>query len=231
MNTTTTTTTTNTNLSTNALDVRTQLYLLVDKMSIKLKSELDGALSKLLTISDEYDETNRIIMTLPCVKKLVGLTPVPALNISEALMNLMNYAEDEVLEEEEDEEEVDEEVLEEVLEEEVLEEVLEEDEVEEVLKEPVQNRVEMVIIEEVDEEEEEEEEDDDVSELEEVGEVEEEEEEVEGEGEGLQEVTIDGKLFYTTNTINGDIYGSDENGEPGEKVGVFVSGSPLFFGI
>lgn len=225
-------TTTNTNLSTNALDVRTQLYLLVDKMSIKLKSELDGALSKLLTISDEYDETNRIIMTLPCVKKLVGLTPVPALNISEALMNLMNYAEDEVLDDEVLEEEVDEEVLEEVLEEdevdeEVLEEVLEEDEVEEVLKEPVQNRVEMVIIEEVDEEEEEE--DDDVSELEEVGEVE--EEEVEGEGEGVEEVTIDGKLFYTTNTINGDIYGSDENGEPGEKVGVFVSGSPLFFGI
>jgi hypothetical protein len=77
-------------------NVRTKLHSIVDNMSNKLKLDLDDALNKLLTISDEYDETNRIIMTLPCVRKLVSnsgqnVTFVPKSNISDALLSLMDY--------------------------------------------------------------------------------------------------------------------------------------------
>ena len=278
-------------------DVRTKLHSIVDNMSHKLKLDLDNALLKLITISDEYDETNRIILTLPCVRKLVEKNAdavphsTPPLNISAALMSLMDYQEDvdvdveeeeeveepniviseptfnepiiadveEVVEESEeelsksrveiviteleqlleeqeelvDEEEVvvdfetDEELIdeeEEVVDEEVVdEEVVDEEVVDDVVVD--EEVVDDVVVDEeeeaVDDEEEEEVVDDEEEVVDEV--VEEEEE-----GESVFEVEIDGTMYYTTNTMNGDIYEADENGDPGDKVGEFVSGQPLF---
>jgi hypothetical protein len=254
-------------------DVRTKLHSIVDNMSHKLKLDLDNALLKLITISDEYEETNRIIMTLPCVRKLVEKNVdaiphfEPPLNISAALMSLMDYQEEEENHDQDHEEEEEEEdiviseptfnepiiaVMEEVLDEEAQEELSKSrveiviTELEQLLEEAGEQ--EAVVDEEVvdfgtDEEEEVVEEGEaepvveegEAEEEEVVEEGEAEEEEVveeemdeEEESESVFEVTIDGAMYYTTNTTNGDIYEADENGDPGDKVGEFVSGQPLF---
>ena len=50
----------------------------------------------------------------------------------------------------------------------------------------------------------------------------------EEEEESVEEVTIQGKRYYATNTKNGDIYEIDEDENPGEVVGKYVNGVPEF---
>ena len=103
----------------------------------------------------------------------------------------------------EEEEEEEEEEVEYV---EVEEEVVEEEE-----------EVEYVEVEESEEEEEEEEEED-----------EEEEEEEEDEEEEVFEVTIKGKKYYTTDTVNGEIYTILPDGDIGDEVGMYKNGVARF---
>ena len=104
-------------------------------------------------------------------------------------------------EEEEEEEEVEEEE----------EEVEEEEEEEE---------------EEVEEEEEDEEEEEEEDEEEE--EEEDEEEEEEEEEEEVEDVTINGKEYYATNTVDGDIYEKLKDDEIGDIVGYYKNKKPFF---
>jgi len=72
---------------------------------------------------------------------------------------------------------------------------------------------------------------DEVEEQDEVeqSEVEEQQDEEEqSEEESVEEVTIQGKRYYATNTKNGDIYDIDEDENPGEVVGKYVNGVPEF---
>ena len=76
----------------------------------------------------------------------------------------------------------------------------------------------------------EEEEEEEVEEEEEEVEVEEEEEEeveVEEEEE-VFEISIKGKLYYTTDTQNGEIYASLPNGDVGDVVGNYKNGVAVF---
>lgn len=87
---------TNTNANDNA-GLQDKLHQIVDRLSSNLKIELDSALKNLLTMSDEYDETNRIIMTLPIVRKFVQntCTTTNYINIvSNALESLKEYVGD-----------------------------------------------------------------------------------------------------------------------------------------
>ena len=280
-------------------DIQTRLHGLVDKMTTSLKSELDAVLKNLLDISDEYDETSRIILTLPCVKRAISTGPYPTTIFPDALANLREYEDegegdeladkDEVLAESELKEPVCEkerieivitEIVEPVLEEEevasveesVAEDALEEESVEdeedaleedvvdvedavEEVTEDVEEEDEEVEIEEEDVVDEEDEEVEEVEEevveeekaevVEEDEEVVEEDEEVEEEAVedsvadaevaeeedeegGVFEVEINGETYYTENEISGDIYNTDDNGDPDEIVGKFVEGVPVW---
>ncbi len=60
---------------------------------------------------------------------------------------------------------------------------------------------------------------------------EEEDEEVEEDVEVEEEVygiTINGKLYFTTNEVNGNVYSSTEDGDVGDEVGSFVNGKMVF---
>ena len=70
------------------------MHGLVDNISTRLKSELDVVLKNLLDISDEYDETSRIILTLPCVKRAMSATPPCQTHYSDALSSLKEYVGD-----------------------------------------------------------------------------------------------------------------------------------------
>ena len=141
--------------------------------------------------------------------------------------------EDEEVEEEEvDEVEVEVEVEEEEVEVEEEEVEVEEEEVE-VEEEEVEVEEEEVEVEEIEEEEEDvEEEEVEVEEDVEEEEVEVEEEEVEveaeGEEEGVYEVVIQNKKYYTTDETNGTIYTIEDNEEIGEEIGQFVNGKAIF---
>ena len=61
-----------------------------------------------------------------------------------------------------------------------------------------------------------------------AGETSEEEEvEVEDEEE-VFEVTIKGNTYYTSDAQNGEIYAIDEEGDPGDQIGMFKSGIAKF---
>ena len=47
--------------------------------------------------------------------------------------------------------------------------------------------------------------------------------------EEVYEITINGKSYYTTNEINGEIYGLDENGDVSLEVGAYKAGKPTFY--
>ena len=49
-------------------------------------------------------------------------------------------------------------------------------------------------------------------------------EEEEGQEEGVYEIEIDGKMYYTTNEQNGEVYEILEGDEVGDQVGKFVGG-------
>ena len=135
--------------------------------------------------------------------------------------------EDEVEGSDEEEEEEEEEGSDEEVEYEEEEEVeYEEEEVEYEEEEEVEYEEEEED-EEVEYEEEEveyeEEEDDEEVEYEEEEEVEYEEEE-----EEVYEVTIKGTKYFTSDSKSGEIYSIDLDGDPGDVVGKFVSGTPKF---
>jgi hypothetical protein len=144
--------------------------------------------------------------------------------------------EEEVVVEEEEEETEEEEVVveeEETEEEEVVveeeEEETEEEEGEVVVEEEEEETEEVVVEEEETEEEEGEvvvEEEEEETEEEEV--VEEEEETEEEEEEGVYEVEIDGKRYYTTNDVNGTIYALLSDDDIGDEIGKFVDGKATF---
>ena len=50
------------------------LHTIVDELATGLKTKLGGLLSELLNRSDDLDETNRIILTLPIVKNALSST-------------------------------------------------------------------------------------------------------------------------------------------------------------
>ena len=56
-----------------------------------------------------------------------------------------------------------------------------------------------------------------------------EEEEEEEEEEEVEEITINGKLYYCSNTTSGDIYKCEKDTSVGDKIGKFSNGTPLFF--
>ena len=122
---------------------------------------------------------------------------------------------------------------EEVEELEETEELEEAEEAEEVEEEDVEE-VEVEVEEEEDVEEVEVEEEEDVEEVEEVEEVEkveveEEEEDVEEtEEEEVFEIEIDDILYFTNDDENGEIYKIDSDGNPGDVVGNFKDGEPIF---
>ena len=143
--------------------------------------------------------------------------------------------EEEVEEEEVEEEEVEEEEAEEeeAEKEEVEEEEVEEEEVEEEEAEEEEAEEEEAEEEEAEEEEEEEEaekeEEEEEAEKEEVEEEEAEEEEAAEEEAEVYEVNINGKTYYTSNEVNGIIYGVDEDGDVSLEVGKYVNGKPVFY--
>ena len=132
-------------------------------------------------------------------KRFLGL---PKLDLDGA--ECSNNEEDD--EEEEDEDEVEEEA----------EEEEDEDEVEEEAEEEKAE-------EEEDEEEKAEEEAEEEAEVEEEAEEEEEDEELE-----VDEIEIDGKLYFTTDDKNGTLYSVDEDGDIGDEIGYLKNGKPFF---
>ena len=145
--------------------------------------------------------------------------------------------EDEVEEQEEEVEEQDDEEQEEEVEEQE-EEVEEQDDEEQEQEDEVEEEVaeEKVKDEPEDEEQEQEqEEDDDEQEDEEQDQevAEEEEDEVEDESEEdeleVEEIMIKGKLYYTSSSVNGDIYRVGEDGDVEEIVGKFKKSKAIFF--
>jgi YHS domain-containing protein len=64
---------------------------------------------------------------------------------------------------------------------------------------------------------------------EEAAEEEVEEEEVEEEEAEVYEVNINGKTYYTSNEVNGIIYGVDEDGDVSLEVGKYVNGKIVFY--
>ena len=52
----------------------------------------------------------------------------------------------------------------------------------------------------------------------------------EDEDEEVEEIQIAGTLYYTSNNMNGAIYGVDVYGEPGTCCGQFINGVPHFNG-
>jgi len=283
-------------------DIQTRLHGLVDKMTTTLKSELDAVLKNLLDISDEYDETSRIILTLPCVKRAISTGPYTTTIFPDALANLRAYDDDEgdeladavaeleepvcekerieiviteivepVLDEESDEDDVDEddeEVVEDVeedvedVEEDVVEDVEEdvedvEEDVEDVEEDSVVDVEDALDEDDEDDEEADEdaveedavEEDEDLEEavveedvedaVEDVEDAVDEDavdaevvddavEDVEDEEGGVFEVEINGETYYTDNEQSGEIYNTDDNGDPNEIVGKFVEGIPVW---
>ena len=77
--------------------------------------------------------------------------------------------------------------------------------------------------EEEDEEEKAEEEAEEEAEVEEEAEEEEEDEELE-----VDEIEIDGKLYFTTDDKNGTLYSVDEDGDIGDEIGYLKNGKPFF---
>jgi hypothetical protein len=54
------------------------------------------------------------------------------------------------------------------------------------------------------------------------------EEEVTFEEEGVFEIEVDGITYFTNDETNGDLYEVDENGDPGDKIGVLENGEAVF---
>jgi YHS domain-containing protein len=131
-------------------------------------------------------------------------------------------AEEEAEEEEAEEEEAEEEEAEE---EEAAEEEAEEEEAEEEEAAEEEAEEEEAAEEEVEEEEAAE----DEAAEEEVAEEEAAEEEVEEEEAEVYEVNINGKTYYTSNEVNGIIYGVDEDGDVSLEVGKYVNGKIVFY--
>jgi hypothetical protein len=164
-----------------------------------------------------------------------------SLKIEETITTIDKSGEEEEEEVEEEEEEVEEEVEEEEEEkeetkkvEEKVEVVEEEEEEVELVEEEEEEEEEVEVVEEEEEEvevvEEEEEEVEEVEvveeEVEEVEEVEVEEEEEEE--EEVYEIEIDDILYFTNNDENGEIYKIDSDGNPGDVIGHFKNGEPIF---
>ena len=105
--------------------------------------------------------------------------------------------------------------------EEVEEEETEEEQVEET------EDVEQVVEEEEEEEQVEETEEEEQVVEEEEEQVEEEVEEVEEE-EGVYEITIKGKRYYTTNETSGLIFSVLDDDDVGDEIGKFVNGKPVW---
>jgi len=51
---------------------------------------------------------------------------------------------------------------------------------------------------------------------------------LEAEDEEVFEISIKNKTYFTTNETSGVIYESDENGDPGDEIGVFKNGITHF---
>ena len=136
--------------------------------------------------------------------------------------------EDEEEEEEEEEEDEEEDEEEEDEEDEEEDEEEEEEEDEEEVKEEVKDEEEEEVEEEEEEEEEEEVKEEVIEEVEEEEVEDEDEEEEEEEEEEVFEIEIDDKTYFTDNEENGILFETDENGEPGKKVGIIKNGEPIF---
>ena len=63
-----------TNMKNNTNSKLNNLHTIVDELATGLKTQLGGLLSELLNRSDDLDETNRIILTLPVVKNALSST-------------------------------------------------------------------------------------------------------------------------------------------------------------
>ena len=48
------------------------------------------------------------------------------------------------------------------------------------------------------------------------------------EEEEVEEIEIDGKMFFTTDDKNGKLYAADEDGDPGDEVGYLKNGKAFF---
>ena len=134
----------------------------------------------------------------------------------------------EVEETEVEETEVEETEVEETEEEEEVEVEVEETEEEEEVEVEETEEDEEVEVEVEETEEEEEVEVEDTEEEEEVEVEVEETEEQEEEEEGVYEVEIKGKRYYTTNDVNGTIYAVLDDDDIGDEVGKFVDGKAIF---
>lgn len=53
-------------------------------------------------------------------------------------------------------------------------------------------------------------------------------EEVTFEEEGVFEIEVEGVTYFTTDETNGDLYEVDENGDPGDKIGILSNGEAVF---
>ena len=53
-------------------------------------------------------------------------------------------------------------------------------------------------------------------------------EEVTFEEEGVFEIEVEGVTYFTTDEVNGDLYEVDENGDPGDKIGILSNGEAVF---
>lgn len=48
------------------------------------------------------------------------------------------------------------------------------------------------------------------------------------EEEGVFEIEVEGVTYFTTDETNGDLYEVDENGDPGDKIGILSNGEAVF---
>ena len=53
-------------------------------------------------------------------------------------------------------------------------------------------------------------------------------EEITFEEEGVFEIEVEGVTYFTTDETNGDLYEVDENGDPGDKIGILSNGEAVF---
>ncbi len=53
-------------------------------------------------------------------------------------------------------------------------------------------------------------------------------EQVTFEEEGVFEIEVEGVTYFTTDETNGDLYEVDENGDPGDKIGILSNGEAVF---
>ena len=170
----------------------------VDIPKLKLENIIIKTEKKSVSAAEVVDLTETKVVSVPLSTEYENVVCCANCRCKDCVCVINSDVEEELEEPEVEEQEV----VEETAQADEEEEEVEEEEQEEVVEETIQ----------------EEEEEPDVQTT-----VKEDEEE-----ESVEEVLINGKRYYTSNTKNGEIYDIDEEDNPGDVVGKYVNGVPEF---